>query len=130
MRYMLMVTATPKYEAGAPVEPALIEAIGKHSRKLIDAGILVQAGGLQPSSKGARIGAKGGKLSVTDGPFTEAKELVGGFAIMELPSKEEAIRLGKEFMQIHVDVLGPDYTGMLEIRPMFDPESHDCPGTQ
>ena len=131
MRYMMIVKANPKYEAGAPPEAELVAAIGKHSQKLIDAGILLQAGGLLPSSQGTRIGVTRGKLSVTDGPFTEAKELVGGFAIMELPSREEAIRLGKEFMQIHVDVLGPEYTGTLEIRPMFDPKSADCaPGTR
>ena len=88
-------------------------------------GVPLQSGGLLPSSKGARVKVSGGKLSVTDGPFAETKELIGGFAILDAASKEEAIRLGKEFMQLHVDVLGESYEGTLEIRPMFDPGA-DC----
>jgi len=60
---------------------------------------------------------------VLDGPFAETKELVGGFAILEAASKEEAIRLGKEFMQLHVDILGQSYE---EVRPMFDPAGAGC----
>src|SRR5262249_48717911 len=95
--------------------------IEKLSEKMTKAGVLVQSGGLQPSSNGARVHASKGKLSVTDGPFAETKEIIGGFAILEAPSREEAIRLGKEFMQVHVDVLGESYDGTLEIRTMFDP---------
>jgi hypothetical protein len=62
-------------------------------------------------------------LSVTDGPFIESKELIGGYAILRASSKEEAIELGKIFMKIHVDVLGPSYAGELEIRQMFDGET-------
>ena len=89
------------------------------------AGVLLQSGGLLPSSRGARVRVAGGKATVTDGPFAETKELIGGFAILEAPSREEAIRLGKQFMQVHADVLGPSYEGTLEIRPMFDP-GQDC----
>jgi hypothetical protein len=60
-----------------------------------------------------------GKTSVVDGPFAETKELVGGYAIFDLKSKEEAVRMGKDFMQLHADILGPSYEGELEIRPMF-----------
>jgi len=72
------------------------------------------------------VRASGGKMTVTDGPFAETKELIGGFAILEAASKEEAIELGKKFMQLHVDVLGQTYEGTLEVRPMFDPASPDC----
>ena len=68
----------------------------------------------------------GGKTSVIDGPFAETKELVGGFAIFDLASKEEAIESGKQFMQIHADILGPSYEGELEIRPMFDTPPHSA----
>ena len=61
---------------------------------------------------------------MVDGPFAESKELVGGFAIFELPSKEEAVRSGREFMQVHADILGPSYEGELEIRPLFDAPSN------
>ena len=126
MRFMMIVKADPSYEAGGPPNPALLAAIGKLSEEMTNAGVLLQSGGLLPSSKGARVRASGGKMAVTDGPFAETKELVGGFAILEAGSKDEAIRLGKKFMQVHVDVLGQAYEGTLEIRPMFDPASADC----
>jgi len=125
MRFMMIVKADPGYEAGRQPDPALLTAIGKLSEEMTKAGVLLQSGGLLPSSKGARVRVSGGKMSVTDGPFAETKELVGGFAILNAASKEEAIRLGKEFMQLHVDVLGPSYEGTLEVRPMFDPGA-DC----
>jgi hypothetical protein len=120
MRFMMMVKADDNYEAGRPPSPELIAAIGKHTQEMIQAGVVQQVGGLFPSSSGARIRAAGGKLTVTDGPFTEAKELIGGYAILEANSKEEAIALGKRFMQIHCDVLGDSYQGELEIRPMYE----------
>lgn len=121
MRFMMIVKADAGYESGRQPDPALLIAIGKLSEEMTKAGVLLQSGGLLPSSKGARVRVSGGRMSVTDGPFTETKELVGGFAILNAASKEEAIRLGKEFMQLHVDVLGPSYEGTLEVRPMFDP---------
>lgn len=118
MRYMMMVKGDKDYEAGAPPKPELMEAIGKHAAEMAKAGILLGSVGLMPSAAGARILVSGGNLKVIDGPFAEAKELIGGFGILKADSKEEAIRLGKLFMQIHVDVLGPAYQGELEIRQM------------
>jgi hypothetical protein len=118
MRYMMMVKANKDYEAGVPPKRELMDAIGRHAAELAKAGILLDTGGLMPSAMGARILASGGNLRVIDGPFAEAKELIGGFGILKADSKEEAIRLGKIFMQIHVDTLGPGYEGELEIRPM------------
>ena len=126
MRFMMIVKADPTYEAGTPPDPALIAAIGALSEKMTKAGVLLQSGGLQPSSNGARVGVSKGKMSVVDGPFVETKELIGGFAILEAASREEAIRLGKEFMQVHIDVLGESYEGTLEVRAMFDPASGQC----
>jgi len=120
MRYMMMVKGNRDYEAGIPPKKELMEAIAKHGAELAKAGILLDTGGLMPSTKGARILASGGNLNVVDGTFTEAKELIGGFGILKADSKEEAIRLGKLFMQIHVDTLGPGYEGELEIRQMHD----------
>jgi hypothetical protein len=124
MRYMMMVKADKNYETGLPPDPKLMAAVGKHAEDMAKAGVLLDNGGLLPSSKGARVRAAGGKLTVTDGPFIEAKELIGGYGILEAGSKEEAIELGKAFMKIHVDVLGPSYEGELEIRQMFEPS--DC----
>ena len=120
MRYMMMVKANKDYEAGIPPKKELMEAVAKHGAEMAKAGILLDTGGLMPSAKGARIFATGGNLNVVDGPFTEAKELIGGFGILKADSKEEAIRLGKIFMQIHIDPLGPGYEGELEIRQMHD----------
>ncbi len=122
MKFMMIVKANKEYEAGMPPDPKLIEVIGKYSQEMAEKGILLSNGGLLPSSKGARIKVTGGKMMVTDGPFAETKELVGGFAILEANSKEHAVELGKQFMQLHVDTLGTKYDGDLEVRPMWGPE--------
>ena len=118
MRFMMIVKADKNYESGAPPKPELMAAIGKLSEEMIKAGVLLDMGGLLPSSKGARIGVRHGKVTVTDGPFSEAKELIGGYAILQVKSREEAIERGRRFMQVHADVLGPSYDGELEIRQM------------
>ena len=87
---------------------------------------MVAAGRLLSSSQRVRIRVARGKTSVIDGPFAQTKELVGGFAIFDLKSKEEAIESGRRFMQIHADILGPSYEGELEIRRMFDAKLQ-CP---
>jgi hypothetical protein len=124
MRFMVMVKADKDYEAGLPPNPELLAAIGKLSHDMVEAGVLLETGGLLPSSRGARVRASGGKLSVTDGPFTETKELVGGYAIVQAQSRDEAVELGKQFMEAHVTVLGPSYDGECEIRQLFD--AGDC----
>ena len=128
MRFMMIVKADPAYESGQPPNPALIAAVTELSQRMAKTGALIQSGGLLPSVSGARVKAAGGKLTVTDGPFAETKELIGGFAVLEASSREDAIRLGKEFMQLHVDVLGPAYEGTLEVRQMFDSNGTDCGG--
>ena len=118
MRYMMMVKGNRDYEAGAMPKPELMQAVGAYAEKMMKAGILLDSGGLMPSAMGARVLASGGNLNVIDGPFAEAKELIGGFGILKADSKEEAIKLGKAFMQLYMDVLGPGYEGELEIRQM------------
>ena len=122
MRFMMIVKATKDSESGAPPDPRLMEAVAKHADELVRAGVMITTGGLAPSSTGARVRASGGKLSVVDGPFAEATELVGGFAIMQLKSREEAIELARRFMKIHQDIMGPAYQGEVEVRQMFGPE--------
>src|SRR5262245_49681441 len=80
MRFMMIVKADADYEAGRPFDPALLDAVGRFAEQKANAGVLLQQGGLLPSSAGARVRVAGGKMSVTDGPFAETKELVGGFA--------------------------------------------------
>jgi hypothetical protein len=121
MRFMMMVKATKDSEAGVPPSPELMAAIGKLTEEGMKAGVVVEVGGLAPTSQGARVRVARGKVSVTDGPFTEAKEVVGGYAIIEAKSRAEAIEIGKDFMKLHGDVLGPSYEGELEIRQLFGP---------
>ncbi|HKE39349.1 MAG TPA: YciI family protein, partial [Casimicrobiaceae bacterium] len=83
MRFMMMVKADRNYEAGLPPNPELLQALGKLTDDMVKAGVLVQTGGLLPSSNGARVRVSRGTLSVTDGPFPETKELIGGYAIVE-----------------------------------------------
>lgn len=120
MRFMMIVKATKDSEAGCTPNPELMAAIAKMAEEATKRGVMVTAGGLQPSSRGARIRVSGGKTSLIDGPFAETKELVGGYAIFDLPSKEDAVQMGRQFMQLHADILGPSYEGELEIRPLMD----------
>lgn len=117
---MMLVKANSAYEAGQPPPPALMEAIGKLGAKQQTQGLLLQSGGLAPSSHGARVLVNKGKVSVKDGPFAEVKELIGGFAIMRADSLAHAKELGREFMQLHADVMGPSFDGELEIRQLFE----------
>ena len=126
MRFMMIIKATKESESGKPFNPELMAAIQKSSQELFKSGALIATGGLQPSSKGARIRVSGQKLFVTDGPFAETKELIGGFAILEAKSKEEAVEMGRAFMQLHADILGPAYEGDLEIRPMMEMVNGQC----
>ncbi len=115
MRFMTMVKSP---ENAGPPPQALMEAIARLGEEAGQAGVLVQMGGLFPSGAGARVRVSGGKLSVTDGPFTEAKEVVGGFAVYEVASKAEAIAWTERFMRLHVEHW-PGWEGETEIRQIF-----------
>ena len=116
----MLVKATKDSEACAPPNPELMAAIAKLAEEATARGVMVTAGGLLPSSEGVRVRVSGGKTFITDGPFAETRELVGGFAIFNLESREEAVKMATDFMQLHADILGPTYEGELEVRPMFD----------
>ena len=91
MRFMVMVKATKESEAGVMPSEQLLADMGKYNEELVKAGIMLAGEGLQPSSKGARVRFSGTKRTVIDGPFAETKELVAGFWIWQVKSKEEAI---------------------------------------
>jgi hypothetical protein len=95
MRFMMIVKANKESEAGKMPSEELLSAMGKYNEELMKAGVLVDLSGLQPSSKGARIRFSGGKVTVIDGPFAETKELVGGYWIINVKSKEEAVEWAK-----------------------------------
>jgi len=116
---MLIAKATPLSESGQMAKPELMQAIGKLSERLTKAGTMVGGGGLLPTSFGGRVRLSNGKVTVTDGPFTEIKEVIAGYAIVEVKTKEEAVEISREFMQIHGDILGPDFEFESEFRQMF-----------
>src|SRR5262249_32264029 len=119
MKFMLISYATREWEAGLPPDPRLLAAIPRLSEQMPKASALLGTGGLAPTSMGAKVRVSGGKVLVTDGPFTETKEIVVGYAIVDVASKEDAVAIAKRFWQLHVDVLGPSYEGAGEIRQMF-----------
>jgi PhnB protein len=117
MRFMVIRKADPETEAGVMPSEALIAAMGTYNERMVQAGVLLTGDGLQPSAKGARVRFSGGKPTVIDGPFTETKELVAGFSILQVGSKEEAIEWVKQWpsMDGHGNV-------EIEIRQLFELE--------
>lgn len=117
MRVMVMVKATKNSEAGVMPGEKLFAEMGKYNEELVKAGIMLAGEGLHPSSKGKRVQFSGGKKSVVDGPFTEAKELIAGFWLWQVKSMEEAV----EWARRCPDPM-PGEESELEIRPVFEAE--------
>jgi hypothetical protein len=111
MRFMFIV----KTDHPVPPTPKLMEAMNKLADREIKAGRMLDNGGLMPLATGAQVRITDGQLSVVDGPFVEAKEVIGGYAIFELRDKAEALASAKEFMQLHKD-LSPGWEGICELR--------------
>lgn len=103
------------------IPPALNDAMGVFVTRCFADGTLKDTAGLQPTAKGKRLRLKGGKLKVTDGPFTESKEVIGGYAIVETKTYDEAMRIATEFMELH-RVHWPEFEGESEVRPMEEYE--------
>ncbi len=120
MKYLSFIRHSEKYRESSP-PPALMQAMGEFMQKTLKEGTLVDTGGLLPSKDGFRVRLdKTGKLSVTDGPFSESKEVIGGWAILKTDSREQAVRIATEFMELHRKHW-PGFEGESEVRPMFDP---------
>ncbi len=111
MKFLLTYQQRPD---APPPTPEKMAAIGAYTHQMVESGVVVMTGGLVRPSTGVQLRCDGGKVSVTDGPFAETKELIDGFALVECASKQEAIRLASEFMQ-----LAGDGTG--EVLQVFDP---------
>jgi hypothetical protein len=118
MRFMMLVKSA---ENSGPPPKELMEAIFKDAEKATKAGAMIESGGLKPSALSARVQLRGGKVSAIDGPFSEAKEVVGGFAIFEFKSMKEAVESATDFMELHRKYW-PGWQGETEIRPMFGAE--------
>jgi hypothetical protein len=118
MRFMIIVKATRESEAGAMPEEKLIGQMATFHEELAKAGVLLDASGLQPSAKGWRIKYSGGKRAVTDGPFAETKELIAGYTLIRVKSREEALAWTKRFP----NPAGEGKDAEIEVRQLFELE--------
>jgi hypothetical protein len=125
MRFMSIITTA---DTSMPT-PELMEAMGKLADREIKAGRMIDMGGLMPLAQGVQVRIKDGELGVIDGPFVEAKEVIGGYAIMEFRNKEEALASAVEFMQLHRQHM-PGWEGTCEVRAMAGPEDAGCQAGQ
>ncbi|HEY6091362.1 MAG TPA: YciI family protein [Gemmatimonadales bacterium] len=117
MRYMTIV----RTREGQVPPPALLEKIDKLAAEMVDKGVWVGAGGLGPTAAGARLRLANGKITVKDGPFSEAKEVVGGYAIFDVASKQEALEWARRFLETHIGLWPHEIE--VELRPMMDDPS-------
>lgn len=125
MRFLLMIkTGT---EQQVPPSPELMEAIGKLTQEMMALGVLVDTGGMQDSKSATTLTLAGGKIGATDGPFTEANEIVGGYAIVDVKSKDEALALARKFLDVHGAIMGPSFTMETEVRRMYIPSDFSAP---
>ena len=118
MRFMIMVKGNKDTEAGVIPDESLFAAMADYHEELAKAGVLLDASGLQPTSKGARIRFSGGKRSWIDGPFTESKEIVAGYTLIQVKSREEGLEWAKRFPAPH----GDNAEGEIEIRQLYELE--------
>lgn len=118
MKYLMMIKSDERYRS-QPIPQGLLDAMGPFVEAGFKSGTLISTGGLKPSSEGHRIRLSGGKMRVSDGPFTESKEIIGGYAIMQFKTKVEALENAKQFMELH-RVHWPEFECECEIRPMDD----------
>jgi hypothetical protein len=115
MRFMTVVKTR---ETGARPSPELLARIMKLGEEASSKGVMVGMGGLGPTALGARARLANGKITITDGPFTEAKEIIGGFAIYDVPSKQEALEWTRRFLEAHIGVWDQEIE--VEVRQMMD----------
>ncbi len=130
MKHLILVTMQRdsevgrQYEAGTLGSPEFAAELGKLLEQLKRGGKLLDVSVLVPQSRSARVRGAAGAVSVIDGPFIESKEIIGGYIMVEVESRQEAIEIGRSFMKVHVDMLGPSYEGEMEVRPL----SEQAPG--
>ena len=122
MKFMMFIKHTEDYR-NKEVPAGLYEAMGEFVNAGFKSGALIDTAGLLPTSAGTKIKLKAGKISVVDGPFTESKEIVGGYALVEAKSREEALAFARQFMELHRKHW-PAFEGECEVRPL---EAFDKP---
>ncbi len=116
MKYLMFIKHDESYR-NQPIPKALNDAMGEFVQESFKSGVLKDTGGLRPTSEGFRIRSSKNKLTVTDGPFSEGKEVVGGYAMVEVPSREQALKVARDFMELH-RVHWPSFEGECEVRPL------------
>jgi hypothetical protein len=119
MRFMMLVKSAEGCGGNPPKE--LMDAIGKAAEEAVKAGAMIQSGGLAPMAMSTRVRLSRGQVTATDGPFAESKEVVGGYAVFEFKSKEEAVKSAVDFMELHRKYW-PGWEGETEVRQIFGPE--------
>jgi len=116
MRFMIIVKGNAESEAGVPPDPTLMSVMADYHEELAKAGVLLDASGLQPTSKGARIRFSGGRRTWVDGPFTESKDIIAGYTLIQVKSREEGVEWAKRFPA----PFGDDQECEIEIRQLFE----------
>jgi hypothetical protein len=116
MKYLMFIKHSEDYR-GQPIPQGLLEAMGEFVNQGFQSGVLKDTGGLKPTEEGFRMRLSRGKLKMTDGPFTEAKEVVGGYALVEVKSSDEAREMARQFMELH-RIHWPEFEGECEVRPL------------
>lgn len=118
MRYLMLIKHPEAYRAEIPAE-GFMDAMEKFVTDSMKRGVLLDTAGLRPTADGTRVRLSRGKVTVTDGPFTEAKEIIGGYAMVEAKTKDDAVKMASEFMELH-RVHWPTFEGECEVRPLED----------
>ncbi|HZO03759.1 MAG TPA: YciI family protein [Burkholderiales bacterium] len=116
MRFLSMIRIDEK--TGKQPSERLMNEMGKLMEEMIRAGALISTAGLRPTAEGVRVRSRYGRLSKTEGPFTESKEVIGGYAVLEAPSMKEALELTERFLHVH----GDEWDLECEVRPLDGPE--------
>jgi hypothetical protein len=118
MKYLMLIKHSESHRS-EPIPQALMDAMGEFVTESFKSGVLKDTAGLKPTADGFRVRLSKKQLKVTDGPFTESKEVVGGYAIAEIASREEAEKFATRFMELH-RVHWPAFEGECEVRPLED----------
>jgi hypothetical protein len=126
MRFMMLIKSDANAEAGVMPSEGLVAAMGRYNDELVKAGLLLAAEGLHASSKGARIQFANGERKVVDGPFAEAKELIAGFWMIQVKSRDEAIQWALRVPFESGDATARDGVGEIELRQIFEEADFQC----
>ena len=118
MKYLMLIKGSESYRNEA-IHQALMDAMGEFVTESMKSGVVKDTAGLKPTAEGFRVRSSKNRLTVTDGPFTETKEVVGGYALAEFASRDEAMKMARQFMELH-RLHWPAFEGECEVRPLED----------